>query len=137
MNNKKVEAIGDTRNNEEVLLQDRLTRVLSYISTERSETVYLYFNNQYSEDPPSNSLFDSDGDQLDDPISNETMKSKALHKIYPELVKSRIFDLQCNNSYQIEDVVTRVYFPSEEFVQVVEMSRFKSFCSRIWSCCKT
>ncbi|KAH1004721.1 hypothetical protein HUJ05_005503 [Dendroctonus ponderosae] len=59
MQNKGLEAIGDATTTEEIHLQDRILRILSN-STEPSDVVFLYFNNQFPEDPPSRSLFEED-----------------------------------------------------------------------------
>ncbi|KAH1001757.1 uncharacterized protein LOC109534700 [Dendroctonus ponderosae] len=133
MQNKGLEAIGDATTTEEIHLQDRILRILSN-STEPSDVVFLYFNNQFPEDPPSRSLFEEDALSEASAAANQ---ANGNHNMFPKLVCSRIVDLQSNSLYHVEDMVTRVFLPSEEFAQVVELGPLRRLYWRIWSWCRS
>ncbi|CAG9769107.1 unnamed protein product [Ceutorhynchus assimilis] len=135
MQNQEPQVIGDVNNNDEILLQDRIVRILSY-SEEPSNVLFLYFNEEFPADPPSCSLFDDDiQDEIGDGSFNSMLK-ESHYNLFPKLVTSKILVGQEDTSYRVEDIVTSVYFPSEEFACIEELSPIRKFFSRIWSWCK-
>ncbi|XP_050302264.1 uncharacterized protein LOC126740332 [Anthonomus grandis grandis] len=131
--------IGDATLPEELILQERLLRILT-TSPQNSDMAFLYFNEDFSEYPPSASLFsDDDEDPNIKEIEPDHNRSKATHNMLLKLVTSKIIDQKRENIHNfahIQDIVTRVHLPSEEFAQVVMLSPLKRFFSRLWSWCR-
>ncbi|KAF7287041.1 hypothetical protein GWI33_002424 [Rhynchophorus ferrugineus] len=101
---------------EERLLQDRILRILG--PSTPSDVLFLYFNNNFPDQPPSCSLFEDDLYDDESSVQNhDGHQTKGCHNMFPQLVTSRIIDNTVGSVY-IEDIITRVYMPSEEFAQI-------------------
>lgn len=86
-------------------LQDRILRILSY-TTDTTETIYLYFNNQYTADPPSYSLYEDEsvlGSIYQGSVNDNSDKIKTYHNMFPKPLKCKLVDTSStNSSYFIE-----------------------------------
>lgn len=86
-------------------LQDRILRILSY-TTDTTETIYLYFNNQYTADPPSYSLYEDEsvlGSIYQGSVNDNSDKIKTYHNMFTKPLKCKLVDTSStNSSYFIE-----------------------------------
>ncbi|XP_030757095.1 uncharacterized protein LOC115882965 [Sitophilus oryzae] len=131
-NNTNLEPIGDA-NHEERQLQGRFLRILSLTSVQAGDVTYLYVNNDFLDQPPSVSLFEDDVDDEYSSAGKNQNLIQGYHNMFAKIVKSKISDQSSTEHVYIEDIVTKVHLPSEEFAVIETIKSTEKFWNRIWS----